>query len=141
MTQDSPPPVCAVHAARPARAQAAPAGDGPGVDTGYANELDLRRIVRRLAARRRYRYVAPTVQYEAGAYRITCACCSRNIDAGGGVIDIARLAHEAGGGAAPCWTLYRKDHVGGGWERVAQASRLDPLMEELNRDPLRRFWP
>lgn len=143
MDQDSLSPVSAAHATRSARAQAAPAGVDAGAP-GSANELDLRRIVRRLAARRRYRYVAPTVQYEGGeggAYRISCACCSRNIDADGGVIDIARLVRDTGDDATPCWTLYRKDHAAGVWEPVAQAPRLDPLMDELNRDPNRKFWP
>ena len=53
---------------------------------GHPNDLDRKRIERALAKRARYRYVLPRVLPEARGYRIESPCCSRNIDAEGGVI-------------------------------------------------------
>lgn len=101
------------------------------------NELDLRRIVRQLRQRVRYRYVRPRVDCCEGGYRIQSPCCSRNIDADGGVIDIALLAYESG---PACWALYRKDHGSGQWLPQLRAVRLDEALDLLNRDPQRLFW-
>lgn len=101
------------------------------------NELDLRRIVRRLEARVRYRYVAPQVQACAGGYRIASPCCSRNVDAAGGVIDIARIVYDEG---ARRWQLYYKNHADDTWQFFTDTEQLDQLMDSLNEDPLRVFW-
>jgi hypothetical protein len=101
------------------------------------NALDGRRIERSLAQRRRYRYVRPTVHWERAGYRVECPCCSRNIDAQGRPIDIARLEFDVAGAF---WRLYSKDHGSGAW-RLELAGRLHELLELLNRDPARVFWP
>lgn len=102
------------------------------------NELDLRRIVRRLEARVRYRYVAPMVLPDTRGYTIVSPCCSRNIDAAGGVIDIARIEYDE---AARRWSLYHKDHAAdGGWRLFMQGEQLDAVMDSLNEDPQRVFW-
>jgi hypothetical protein len=55
-------------------------------------DFTQRRIERALRERARYRYVSPRVLRDADGFRIESPCCSRNVDPGGGVIDIARLA-------------------------------------------------
>jgi len=52
----------------------------------HPNELDRRRIERALGSRKRYRYVSPIVRGVTGGYLVESPCCSRNIDAEGGVI-------------------------------------------------------
>jgi hypothetical protein len=101
------------------------------------NEVDLRRIARRLDKRARYRYVAPKVQPCAGGYHIVSPCCSRNIDSGGGVIDIARIEYDE---TRRRWNLYYKDHAGNSWQLFMHTPQLDRLMECLNEDPQRLFW-
>jgi hypothetical protein len=101
------------------------------------NEIDLRRIARLLAARVRYRYVAPEVRPCAGGYHIVAPCCSRRVDADGGLIDIARIEYDEAGRR---WNLYYKDHASDSWSLFIHASRLDRLMDSLNEDPLRVFW-
>lgn len=103
----------------------------------HPNELDLRRIVRLLEKRARYRYVSPVVEAFEEGYRIQSACCSRNIDASGGVIDIAWIVYDAECGA---WNLYHKDHGRGSWQFYLAAGRLDAAMAHLNEDPARVFW-
>lgn len=102
------------------------------------NELDRRRIVRTLVARKRYRYVSPTVRAVQGGYLIESPCCSRRIDPEGGVIDVAflRFVHDA----TQPWYLYRKDHERGAWELYATYERLQELLALLNADPDRVFW-
>lgn len=101
------------------------------------NELDLRRILRLLAQRARYRYVAATVEPTAGGYRIISPCCSRTVDGSGGPIDIARLEYDE---TAPLWTLYSKDHERNEWRFHFSAPHLAALMECLNLDLARVFW-
>lgn len=103
----------------------------------HPNELDLKRIARALAARKRYRYVSPDVRAVTGGYLIQSPCCSRNIDADGGVIDIALLHHDAMGGT---WKLFSKDHKRGTWEFHSVHQRLNTATDELNADPERMFW-
>jgi hypothetical protein len=103
----------------------------------HPNELDLKRIARALAARKRYRYVSPDVRAVTGGYLIQSPCCSRNIDADGGVIDIALLHHDATGGT---WKLFCKDHKSGNWEFHSVHQRLNSVTDELNADPERVFW-
>lgn len=101
------------------------------------NDVDRRRIERALAARRRYRYVAPQIEPMAGGYRITSPCCSRNVDREGGVIDIARLYYEAG---TRLWRLYRKDHARDRWLLHGEYLALAAALAVLNDDTDRLFW-
>ncbi|MFO1107722.1 MAG: DUF3024 domain-containing protein [Bradyrhizobium sp.] len=110
------------------------------IDQGPAahpNELDRKRIERALKSRQRYRYVSPKVADVAGGYLIESPCCSRNIDAEGGVIDVALLHHEAASGV---WQLFCKDHRNGVWELHSTHQRLASVTDLLNADPERVFW-
>lgn len=101
------------------------------------NEFDLWRIGRLLEQRVRYRYVSPEVKPIVGGYLVVSPCCSRNIDASGGTIDIAWLeyAHPEG-----IWRLYHKDHELGVWRLYSAATALQVLIVCLNQDPSRVFW-
>ena len=92
----------------------------PGLPA-HPNELDRKRIERSLKSRQRYRYVSPTVTGVVGGYVIESPCCSRNIDAEGGVIDVALLHY---------------DPTAGTW----QHPRLVAVTDLLNADPDRVFW-
>ena len=109
----------------------------PYVVGPHPNEFDLRRIARLLAQRVRYRYVEPEVQAIIGGYRVVSPCCSRNIDASGGTIDIARLEYAYQEGI---WRLYHKDHQQGVWKLHSVAPILQMLITQLNEDPSRVFW-
>jgi hypothetical protein len=101
------------------------------------NEFDLRRIARMLETRARYRYVQPVVECIENGYCIQSPCCSRKIDATGGIIDVARLEYDA---QHNVWNLYRKNHAQNRWEFHLKAQRLDVVMTWLNEDPARIFW-
>jgi len=103
----------------------------------HPNEFDLRRIRHLLAQRVRYRYVQPEVQAIVGGYQIVSPCCSRNIDASGGTIDIARLEYAYQEGL---WRLYHKNHQLNVWQLHSAAPMLQMLMTQLNEDPSRVFW-
>jgi hypothetical protein len=103
----------------------------------HPNEVDRKRIERALQNRQRYRYVTPEVQAIAEGYLIRSACCSRNIDPEGGIIDIAKLAYRR---ERDCWWLYHKDHAIGHWIRHGEYPALAPILELLQQDPARRFW-
>jgi hypothetical protein len=103
----------------------------------HPNDLDRKRIERALRDRKRYRYVAPKVLPAPGGYRIESPCCSRNIDADGGVIDVALLGFDEENRS---WRLYRKDHRAGTWELHSVYARLPELLELLNADVERIFW-
>ena len=103
----------------------------------HPNELDRRRIERALGSRRRYRYVSPVVKGVTGGYLVESPCCSRNIDAEGGVVDVALLHHDAAGAS---WELFRKDHKAGVWELHGVHQRLASVIDVLNADPERVFW-
>jgi hypothetical protein len=121
----------------PARDAAAPSGPAAPVAASQPNEFDRRRIERSLTDRKRYRYVSPRVQPVAGGYLVRSPCCSRNVDADGGEVDIALLQT----GPAPCpWLLYRKDHAHREWRLHGSYGRLAELLAHLNSDPQRRFW-
>jgi hypothetical protein len=100
------------------------------------NEVDEHRILRSLKRRARYRYVSPEVEAEADGYRIVSPCCSRNVDAGGGKIDIARLVCDEQPGV---WLLYSRNHVAQSWELQGEG-RLHALLALLCADPQRIFW-
>lgn len=101
-----------------------------------ALDLDVRRVQRALRGRRRYRYVRPQVLREADGLRIVSPCCSRNIDPQGGVIDIALLQWRNGR-----WHLFHKDHRQGCWQPHAAEARLPDLLQLLQNDEQRIFWP
>ena len=103
----------------------------------HPNELDLRRIERALAKRKRYRYVTPEVHGDTDGYVIKSSCCSRNIDPEGGVIDIARIEYRP---ERRDWRLYHKDHQIGHWIMHGEFQNLAQVIELLNQDPRRRFW-
>ncbi|HUI22055.1 MAG TPA: DUF3024 domain-containing protein [Methylocella sp.] len=103
----------------------------------HPNDLDRKRIERALKARKRYRYVVPSVRAVPGGYLIESPCCSRNIDSEGGVIDVALLQYD---GDLGNWQLYRKDHGCGNWELHSRHVRLPELLDFLNTDPERKFW-
>jgi len=110
---------------------------GEAREAAHPNEFDRRRIERALKARKRYRYVVPRAATVAGGYRIESACCSRNVDPEGGVIDVALLLYDAGRAS---WELLRKDHGNGTWQLHSRYDRLIELLDRLNSDPERTFW-
>ena len=113
-------------------------GDVVLPDGMHPNDVDRKRIERALEARARYRYVSPEVRGMEGGYRIESPCCSRNIDAAGGMIDIARLEYASG---LQRWRLYRKDHARSEWRLFGEFGALAALLQMLNQDPDRIFWP
>lgn len=109
---------------------------GPG-------ELVRRRILRSLEKRSRYRYVRPEVSWYDGGWQVSSPCCSRNVDADGGVIDIARLepAEPTGPGDPAPWRLYARNHQTGQWVWQASAARIEELLALVVDDAHRVFWP
>ncbi|MDQ0505267.1 DUF3024 domain-containing protein [Xanthobacter agilis] len=103
----------------------------------HPNDLDRKRIERTLKARKRYRYVEPRVLGAPDGYRIESACCSRNVDPDGGVVDIALLRFDAEAGT---WHLFRKNHEAKSWELDSTHPRLVELLQLLNDDSERKFW-
>jgi hypothetical protein len=103
----------------------------------HPNDLDRKRIERALEARKRYRYVSPSVKAVAGGYRIESPCCSRNVDPHGGVIDVALLQHDADSAS---WQLFRKDHETATWRLHSTHDRLFAVLDRLSDDPERIFW-
>lgn len=103
----------------------------------HPNEVDRKRIERALEQRQRYRYVVPQVRPEPGGYRIESPCCSRTVDANGGLIDIARLEYLAEWDA---WRLYRKDHIRDRWVVAGEFFTLSAALRQLNEDAQRIFW-
>jgi len=103
----------------------------------HPNEVDCKRIERALAKRHRYRYVSPEVCPSEHGYRIESPCCSRNIDKGGGVVDVALLEYAE---ASRTWRLHNKDHVQGTWQLYREFETLAQLLQQLNLDPERIFW-
>ena len=103
----------------------------------HPNEFDLKRIERMLEQRVRYRYVSPRVLPIDEGYLVMSPCCSRNIDASGGVIDIARIKYDYPKNE---WRLYRKDHGLAVWTLHSTARTLHELLACLNEDPSRVFW-
>jgi hypothetical protein len=103
----------------------------------HPNELDLKRIERGLHKRRRYRYVTPRVLPTDTGYIIESPCCSRNIDADGGPVDVALiLFDDAGGGLR----LFSKNHAQSRWVFHSRYTRLVELLDTLNADLRREFW-
>lgn len=103
----------------------------------HPNDLDRKRIEYALKGRKRYRYVLPSVLAIDGGYRIESPCCSRNVDAEGGMVDVALIEYRE---ETDRWLLYRKDHKGGTWEFHSTHVRLMEVLERLNMDAERKFW-
>ena len=99
-------------------------------------DIDKRRIERALRQRVRYRYVRPLVVREVDGWRIVSPCCSRNIDAQGGVIDIAWLRNDP-----PVWRLYARNHAHSNWVEYERSEKIVELLDAICLDPQRVFWP
>ena len=99
--------------------------------------LDRQRLLRALAARRRYRYVRPRIVPHEDGWRIVSPNCSRNIDPQGGDIDIALLLHLDDGR----WRVHSRDHVQGRWVPCGDFGPLAGAAEPIMADPWREFWP
>jgi hypothetical protein len=98
--------------------------------------LAARRIERALSARTRYKYVRPRVEAEGAGWKIVSPNCSRNIDPGGGEIDIAWFV-PAG---AALWDLHARDHAASAWRLTAAGVTLDGALARVCADPLREYW-
>jgi len=103
----------------------------------HPNDLDRKRIEYALRERKRYRYVSPSVLAIDGGYRIESPCCSRNVDAEGGIVDVALIEYRE---ETDIWLLHRKNHTDGAWEFHSTYVRLKELLERLNTDAERKFW-
>jgi hypothetical protein len=101
------------------------------------SNLTLHRLQRSLRSRVRYRYVRPMVLQEGQAFRIQSPNCSRNVDASGGVIDIALLVPHGGNR----WCLCSRDHVADRWVPRLHNAALDDALDALCIDQGRQFWP
>lgn len=102
----------------------------------HPNEVDRKRIEKTLAERDRYKYVSPTVLPDADGYLIQSPCCSRTVDAEGGVIDIARIEFQEGG----FWRLYQKNDEKQCWRAHSEYLSLFNLLALLIADPKKEFW-
>lgn len=100
-------------------------------------EIVGRLIERALRSRVRYRYVHPQVLRDEGGWRIVSPCCSRKIDAVGGVIDIALLQRSEPAG----WRLFSRDHARGVWVAQEESDLLQDLLDAICLDPQHLFWP
>jgi hypothetical protein len=94
-------------------------------------------IERALKDRVRYRYVQPLVLHEGESFRIEAPCCSRNVDAEGGVIDIALLTPAPDGS----WSLQVREHAAGAWVPYADGMSLGEALDTVCVDAERKFWP
>lgn len=117
-------------------------------------------LERALGGRRRYRYVHPRVTRLGTALYVQSPCCSRNVDASGGLIDIALLCPldacdqtrmavfeqksanqlQTATPLAP-WRLYARDHAQEVWVLKHEGGTLDELIDLLCQDRERIFWP
>jgi hypothetical protein len=100
------------------------------------NAFDRKLVERALRERIRYRYVSPETQIVDGGFRIESPCCSRRVEADGGVVDIALLLCSQPG----AWNLYSKDHATAQWVLHGTYQWLSDLLEELKNDPQQKFW-
>ena len=94
-------------------------------------------IERALKDRVRYRYVQPRVLHDGESFRVEAPCCSRNVDAEGGVIDIARLTPAPDGS----WALQVREHAAGVWVPYAEGLSLGEALDTVCVDAERTFWP
>jgi len=80
--------------------------------------------------------VTPAVRIVESGFQVESPCCSRRVDADGGVVDIALLLCRQPG----AWGLYRKDHAAAQWLLHGTYAWLSELLEELKNDPKQIFW-
>lgn len=100
------------------------------------NAFERKQVERAVKERARYLYVSPAVCTVNGGFRIESPCCSRRVDAGGGMVDIALIQCPQPG----VWELYRKDHSAARWVLHKTYNWLCDLLEELKTDPKQKFW-
>jgi len=98
--------------------------------------LDRARIERALGRRERYRYVTPRVVAEGRGWKIVSPNCSRNVDPGGGEIDIAWFVPVNEGG----WLLHARDHAQGCWVLKGALLTLEQALDQVCVDPQREYW-
>jgi hypothetical protein len=111
------------------------------MDLPLVGVFERKQIERAIGKRQRYRYVRPTVSatpegMEPAGILVQSPCCSRRVEPGGGVVDVAVL-HRTPSGA---WHLYHKDHSSARWLLHSVHERLTDLLEPLKEDPERIFW-
>ncbi|QXE07222.1 hypothetical protein BJG93_35930 [Paraburkholderia sprentiae WSM5005] len=115
--------------------EAAPPRDG--LRAGRPLDLTQRQIEQALRERTRYRYVQPRVLRDGQGFRVESPCCSRNVDANGGMIDIAWLTRDEDG----MWHLSARDHASHRWMPQQESTDLAELLDTLCIDRERVFWP
>jgi hypothetical protein len=103
----------------------------------HPNELDLRRIMRMLQKRTRYRYVTVNITPTKNGYLIQSPCCSRSISSDGHLINIGLIQYDE---ASMTWKLFSMDHAEQKWCLHHCSVTLKPLLEYLNADPSKAFW-
>lgn len=110
----------------------------PAIPAGLyrPNAFDRKLLERALRQRTRYLYVSPAVRMVEGGFLVESPCCSRRVDAEGGVVDIALLLCTQPGE----WKLYCKDHSEAQWLLHGTYQWLSELLEELKNDPQQKFW-
>jgi hypothetical protein len=106
------------------------------MESPHLSELERKQIERAIERRSRYRYVRPTVRMVPDGLLVESPCCSRRIDAAGGMVEIALLKRLPSGR----WELYRKDHSSAAWKLHTPNARLTDLLDSLKSDPDRIFW-
>jgi hypothetical protein len=100
------------------------------------NAFERKQIELAIRKRKRYRYVRPRMRMAAEGLVVESPCCSRRVDPGGGVVDVALVQHLRAG----AWRLYSKDHSTATWKLHSLHERLAELLEPLRDDPERVFW-
>jgi hypothetical protein len=105
-------------------------------DLPQLNEFERKQIERAIGRRTRYRYVTPTVRMVPDGILVESPCCSRTVDAAGGMVDVALLQRLPSGR----WRLYCKDHSTASWKLHTPNARLAELLDSLKSDPARIFW-
>lgn len=98
--------------------------------------FERKQIEHAIRKRKRYRYVRPKIRAVPEGILVESPCCSRRVDAAGGMVDVALMQHLPSEG----WRLYQKDHSTGTWKLHSRHERLAELLEPLRDDPERVFW-
>jgi hypothetical protein len=106
------------------------------IDSPQLSVFERKQIERAIGKRKRYLYVRPKVRIASEGIVVESPCCSRRIEAAGGMVDIALVQHASSGE----WRLYRKDHSSAKWELHSLHERLVDLLEPLKDDPEQVFW-
>ncbi len=100
------------------------------------NAFDRKHVERAIQQRTRYLYVTPALHLVEGGFHIESPCCSRRVDAEGGMVDIALLLCPQPG----TWMLNSKDHSTAKWLLHGTYKWLCDLLEELKKDSQQKFW-